>query len=193
MENTTSRSGFWNMAGKAGLVLGAVSSVYMLVSQLLADAASTTGTAFLLSLVSLLLWAAKFVGCILLMKFFMKKYASASATVKVTNNDTFKFGMGVALLSAIVYSAFYFAYVSFIAPDTFDTAMNMMYEQYSSMMTSDAMDAMESINLERASFFFNLIYCFIFGTILSAILSRNIPSRNPFDQFYNDSDSTDNQ
>lgn len=191
MENTDSKSGFWNLAGKAGLVLGAVSSVYMLIGQLLSSGASTTGAAFLLSLLSLVLWAAKFVGCILLMKLFMKKYAATDRSI--SNSDTFKFGMSVALLSSIVYSAFYFAYVSFIAPDTFATALSMISESYSSMMTSEAMEALENTNMERVSFFTNLIYCFIFGTILSAILSSNIPSKNPFDERYNNQENTDNQ
>ena len=34
--------------------------------------------------------------------------------------------------------------------------------------------------LPTFSFFVNLFYCWLFGTVLSAILSRNIPSRNPF-------------
>lgn len=191
MENTDSKSGFWNLAGKAGLVLGAVSSVYMLIGQLLSSGASTTGAAFLLSLLSLVLWAAKFVGCILLMKLFMKKYAATDRSI--SNSDTFKFGMSVALLSSIVYSAFYFAYVSFIAPDTFAIALSMVSESYSSMMTSEAMEALENTNMERVSFFTNLIYCFIFGTILSAILSSNIPSKNPFDERYNNQENTDNQ
>lgn len=191
MENKDSKNSFWNMAGKAGLVLGAVSSAYMAISQLLSSGASTTGTAFLLSLLSLVLWAAKFVGCILLMKLFMKRYAATDRNI--TNSDTFKFGMGVAFLSSIVYSAFYFAYVSFIAPDTFAAATSMLSETYGSIMTAEAMDALENINMERVSFFTNLIYCFIFGTILSAILSSNIPSKNPFDERYNNQDNTDNQ
>ena len=36
------------------------------------------------------------------------------------------------------------------------------------------------IKKETYAFFINLFYCFIYGTILSAILSRNIPPRNPF-------------
>lgn len=192
MENTNSRNNLWNKAGKAGLALGLISIAYMMISQLLASGAATTGKAFLISLLSLILWTAKFVGCIWLFRFCMKKYADAGT--QVTNSDTFKFGMVVALLSALVYSAYYFAYVSFIAPDTIESTMSMVSEQYSAMMTDEAMDALESINIERVSFFFNLIYCFLFGTVLSAIFSRNIPSRNPFANWQDDShDSVDNQ
>jgi hypothetical protein len=42
------------------------------------------------------------------------------------------------------------------------------------------------------SFFTNLIYCFLFGVVLSAILSRNIPSRNPFAD-YQKKDTPDEQ
>ena len=52
----------WNTAAKAGLALGLVSSAYMFITQLMAEASG-----FLISIVSLLLWAAKFGGCIWLM------------------------------------------------------------------------------------------------------------------------------
>jgi hypothetical protein len=34
--------------------------------------------------------------------------------------------------------------------------------------------------LPQITFFSNLIYCTAYGTVLSFILSRNIPSRDPF-------------
>jgi hypothetical protein len=35
-------------------------------------------------------------------------------------------------------------------------------------------------NLPQYTFVSTLIYCFLYGSVLSAFLSRNIPSRNPF-------------
>ena len=35
-------------------------------------------------------------------------------------------------------------------------------------------------NLPQITFISNLIYCFLYGMILSFILSRNIPSKDPF-------------
>lgn len=178
MESTITRKDIWDSAAKSGLVLGAVSIAYLVLSQLMASISTSTGIAVAMSLLSILLWAAKFAGCIFLMKFFMLKFAAGHEGV--TNSDTFRFGMATAFLSALLFSGFYLAYVTIIAPDTFSDALATVTESYSSMMTADAMEALENMNMGNISFFYNLIYCFLFGTILSSILSRNIPSKNPF-------------
>ena len=61
------------------------------------------------------------------------------------------------------------------------------------MFPAESLEAMEEMNLGTISFFTNLIYCFLFGTVLSAILSRNIPSRNPFADFRQNDNSPDEQ
>jgi hypothetical protein len=50
------------------------------------------------------------------------------------------------------------------------------------MMDSNSLKEIDKMseNLPQLTFFSNLIYCFIYGSILSGILSRNIPSRDPF-------------
>ena len=179
MERPFSRKDLWDAAGKAGLVLGLVSSAYVLVSALLTKLAGGTGMAFLTTILAFALWAAKFAGCILLMKFFMKRFADAHPGVD--NSDTFKFGMVTALLSALIFAAFDMAYMTWIAPDTMSQALEMIQESsYGSMLPAESLEAMENINFGTVTFFTNLVYCFLFGTVLSAILSRNIPSRNPF-------------
>ena len=95
---------------------------------------------------------------------------------------TFRFGMITAFLSALVYAAVSFANVAFISADMFTEQMNTVMQQMAPMMDSNTMAEMDKTmeNLPQITFFSNLIYCFIFGTVLSAILSRNIPSRDPF-------------
>jgi hypothetical protein len=177
MEQNQLRKNLWNGAAKAGLVLGGVSSVYLFASQFI-TAAGMSG--FLSGLFSLLLWAAKFGGCIWLMKFFMKKFASENGNVQ--NSTTFRFGMLSAFLSALVYAAVSFANVAFISADMFTEQMNALMQQMAPMMDSNTMSQMDKTmqNLPQLTFFSNLIYCSIYGTLLSAILSRNIPDRNPF-------------
>ena len=50
------------------------------------------------------------------------------------------------------------------------------------MVDANTMGQMEQMipQMPTFSFFFNLIYCWLFGTVLSAIFSRNIPPQNPF-------------
>ena len=114
------------------------------------------------------------------MKFFMKKFASENGSV--TNSDTFKLGMTMAFLSALVYAAFAFANVAFISPDLFEGQMEAIMQQMAPMMDSNTMSVLEKYqnNLAQITFFSNLIYCFLYGIILSFILSRNIPGKDPF-------------
>ena len=165
----------WNKAAKAGLALGLTSTAYMFLTQLMA---STSG--FMMTLLGFMLWAAKFGGCIWLMSYFMKNFVSEHP--KVDNRQTFHFGMATALLSAFVYSAAAFANIAFISNDKLAEEMNLLMQQMGSMMDSNTMSLMETYmeNLPQITFFSNLLYCFVFGTVLSYILSRNIPSRDPF-------------
>lgn len=180
MERYTSRD-FWDCASKAGLALGAASIAYLLASQLFtADVIKKIG-AFPTTLITMSMWVAKFVGCIWLMKYFLQKFSGSYS--EVTRHDVFKQGTAVAFLSALIFSAFYLAYVSFINPDTFNNAMDTAIESYSSFMDSNTMAMMEEMKgkLPMISFVSNLIYCTIYGSVLSSILSRSIVSDDPFE------------
>ena len=175
-----SKGTMWNTAGKAGLALAAASTAYLLANQFMSQAEIP---AFLNSILGFVLWAAKFVGCIWIMKFFMKKYVSKN---RVTGNgSTFRLGVMMALLSAILYSGAAFANVAFISADLFDEQMAAMMQQMAPMMDSNTMSMMDTYmeNLPQITFVSNFIYCFIFGTVLSYILSRNIPSKDPFAEY----------
>ncbi|MCR4859454.1 MAG: DUF4199 family protein [Bacteroidales bacterium] len=169
----------WESAGKAGLVLGGVSILYLLCTMLTGKlAGSGTGIAVLMSVLNFLLWIAKFCACIYLMRFFLLRFSQADP--EADNARVFRFGTLAALLSALLYSAFYLAYVSFLAPDTFDEALEILRDN--PMMDSNSMSAIEEMipRMPTLSFFVNLVYCWLFGTVLAAIFSRNIPSQNPF-------------
>ena len=167
----------WESAGKAGLVLGGVSIAYLLCTMLTGKLAEN-GPVFLMSVVNLLLWLAKFAGCIYLMRWFMLRFSQADPTAD--NARVFRFGTLTALLSALLYSAAYLAYTSFLAPDVFDQALEMLRDN--PMLDANSMSAIEEMipRMPTFSFFVNLIYCWLFGTVLAAIFSRNIPPQNPF-------------
>ena len=182
MEEPITAKALWNEAGKAGLVLGAVSVAYALIASLLAKLSGGVGVAFLLSVLKFILWAAKFAGCIFLMRFFLK--ALVNKYDGVDNKRTFHYGMAIAALSALIVAAYSLAESLFIAPEEVQEALDAALSSYSSMLDSNSRAVMDSMmnSLPQISFFSNLIYCFLFGTILSAILSRNIPSTDPFRQ-----------
>ena len=184
MDKNLSRGILWNKAAAAGLALGAVSSAYMFITQYL----SSLGTSLWISGTNLILWSIKLIGCVWLMMFFMKKLCREYS--QATNADTFKFGMLTALLSSLICSAIYLADVLFITPDLFSAQMDKMMQMYSSMMDSNSMAMLERMedSYPQILFFSNLIYCFIYGTVLSAILSRSIPKNDPFASYGNEAD-----
>lgn len=167
----------WNTAGTAGLALGAVSTVCMFAGQYLstlklsAGATTFTGT---------ILWIVETVTCIWLMRFFMSKMVKENP--EANNSDTFKMGMATALLSGLIYSAMTFANIAFISADYYTENVYTLIQQMSSTLDSNSMAAVEKIldYLPQISFFTNLAQCFIFGTIVAAILSRSIPKKDPF-------------
>lgn len=177
MEQNLIRKNLWNSAGKAGLILGLLSSAYMFINQW---ATAAEMPAFLSSILSFVLWAAKFAGCIMIMMFFMKKFSSENP--EADNSKTFRFGVATALLSALIYAAVTFANIAFISADLMAENMDTVMQAYASIADSNTMDMMEEMisKLPQITFFSNLIYCTLYGTVLSLILSRNIPSRNPF-------------
>lgn len=177
MEQNTLKKGIWDSAAKAGLIFGAISSAYMFATQFMA---SCEMSSFAQMAVTAVLWIAKFVGCIWLMMFFMKKFVAENQDA--VNSDTFRFGVVTALLSAVVYAAFSFANTAYFSADMIAENMDTVMQAYSQFMDSNTMSQMDKMmgKMPQITFFSNLIYCFIFGTILSLILSRNIPSKDPF-------------
>lgn len=182
METAIDRKTIWNEGARAGLVFGAIAIAYSVITIFTGklNGSGAAGVAFLITLMNLILWLGKFLGCIFLMKALMRNLTARYSGV--TNQDTFRYGVVTALLSALLYSAFSLALALFIKPDLLTEAFDTAVSSYSSMMDSNALDSIDKIrdSLPQIIFFTNLIYCFLFGTVLSAILSRNIPSRNPF-------------
>ena len=170
----------WNDAARSGLVLGGVSIAYMLISILLTKLQGGTAVSVLVNVSGVLLWLFKFILCIRLMKFFMQKFARNHEGV--SNQDSFRFGNATALLSALLYSGFYLAWVTFVQPDMFKESIDLAMGAYDGMFSSEQMGMIQDMmpKMPTLSFFVNFFWCWLFGTVLSAIFSRNIPSRNPF-------------
>ena len=178
MEQKALKKQMWNAAGTAGLALGAVSAAYMFAGQMISGSLEpATGWQMALSAV---LWMTKFIGCIWLMKFFMTKYAKDNGIKD--NKDVFKMGAATALLSATMFSAIYLANMLYISADYYDQVYQTAFQQMSAGFDSNSMAMLEKIidKLPQITFFYNLSYCFVFGTVLSSILSRNIPAKDPF-------------
>ena len=170
---------FLNETGRAGLILAGVAIAYFLITTLMSKA-SIPGA--ISTILGLLLWAGKLALCIWLMVKFLRKYAEEH---EKNRSLTFRFGMMVALCSALVFAGVYFAYVSLIDPEFFSGAIDTALQTYSSFMTSEDLERVANLepSLPTITFFINLVWCWLFGTIVSAIASSNICGNdNPFDE-----------
>ena len=179
MEELTSKT-FWEDASKGGLALGAVSIAYLLIGKFLDPDMGARIGSLTYSLITIVLWIVKFAGCIWLMKFFLEKFANKYQDS--TRDDVFKEGCAIAFLSALIFSAFFYIYATFINPDMFSQAIEQAMSTYSAMLDSNSMEAMESMfeKLPMITAVTNLIYCTIFGMVVSSICSRSLVSDDPF-------------
>ncbi len=142
------------------------------------------------SVLSLVLWGLKFGLGLYLTYYFMRRFSDSLQ--EPDRREVFKFGRVLALMAAFVYSAFYFIYAQFIAPELFSDAIGLLADNYSQMMPQDAVDEILDMapDMPKIAFVTNLFYCWLFGTVLAAIFSASL-TRNPFRD--NGSNSIDEQ
>lgn len=157
-----------DQAAKVGLIFGACSVSFLLVKQVV----SLSGISIFI------LWAAEFIGCIMMMRYFMRKLVSDFDGV--TSRDTFRYGRRIAMFSAIIVAGASLVFMLTISKEAVAEAMNSIIE--SPMLDSNSRAMLEDMQdkIPVIAFFSNLIYCYLYGTCLSKILSLNIPEQNPF-------------
>ena len=172
-------------AAQNGLVLGLFTAACRLISQLVSNAGTVSaGTAVLNGIV----WLIQFAGCIWIMKFLMERLVSRYS---VTDNAvTAKYGRLLALTSSIIFSAVMFFYMEFVSPDTAAAQMDLIYEMYGSSLDSNTRSALQKIeeHYSRIAFVSTLVYSWLYGVVLSFILSRSIPKQDPFASYMNEND-----
>ena len=162
LDNNTIRQ----EASKAGLVFGTVSGGYIFLSQWL----SATGPVG--SGVNLVLEAAKIVGLILLMKHFMMLLSSLYEAV--SSRQTLRFGIYTAFFSALITAACAYIAYAYVYPDAAAKATDIIYEIYGSSMDSNTRSVLQTMenDFPMIAFASNFAWCFLYGTVLSLILSR---------------------
>ena len=179
MEKIDSKIIF-NEADRVALLFGAISGGYIFISQALA----LLNTQVLGSILSVILWAGKFVGCILLMRFFMKRLMRSYEGV--TRQNLLGYGTLIALFSAIITAACGYIAIQYVFPDQTKEIFDTAYQTYAGMLDSNAMASMEKIenNFGLISLISNLIWCFVYGWLLSVIMSSSLAGsgkKNIFD------------
>lgn len=183
----TDKNTMWNSAARSGLVLGCVSIVFMILGHFLSKTGTGTGAAVASSIADSILWIAKFCLCIFLMRRYIFNYIADTGAGQY---EARSFGRKTALLSALLYSGAYLAYILYINPTIFTDTADAIAE--SGMLTSEQMEILDSSmgRMPAAAFFANLVYCYLFGSVLSLIFTAGIGS-NPFDEEDDDAEQAE--
>ena len=191
----------WNEAAKAGLLFGLVSVSCLALKEL----ADMSGSPFLSQAAFIVLWAVEFFGCILLMKKVQLDLRDKFQDVKMA--DTFVLGRRAALLSGLLLASAQALFVMYMPQETMDQlvgavseAMPMSASQKEQMdgiaSQKEQMDGMLD-RLPLLTFLFQWAYCYLYGTVLSAIMSRYIFVQKlfggPFNGPQNDDNTPDEQ
>jgi len=164
----------WNEAGRVGFVFGGFSSLCLIGK----EGAALTGSNFLVQAAAILLWAVEFFGCILLMKKYMldlrDKYEG------VTMVDTYRFGRRVGLLSGLILAAVDAVLIMKMPQETVASVISELTTAVTGQLGSGYEDQIGRVvdRLPLYTFLFQWLYCFLYGSLLSAILSRYIFMQN---------------
>ena len=176
-----------NRAGIAGLALGAVSTAYMFIVQYLPHLIQSPVA---VSIISALLWIVKFAGCIYMMAWFMASLSGRYSGAE--RRHTLRLGLWASVFSALIFAAANLANTLYINPEGISQAFDQALGMYAPSLDSNSLAAIENVkdSIPAITFFSNFFYCVIYGSILSSILSRNIPKNDPFAAFHkNDGES----
>ena len=158
----------WNEAAKAGVLFGLVSVSCLALKEL----AGMSGSNFLTQAAFIILWTVEFFGCILLMKKVQLDLRDKYQDVKMA--DTFKLGRRAALLSGLLLSSAQALIILHMPQETMDQLVSAVSEAMPmGAAQQEQMDGMLD-KLPLLTFLFQWMYCFLYGTVLSSIMSRYI-------------------
>ena len=105
----------------------------------------------------------------------------------VDSRDTARYGRMLALTSSLVFAGIMLADIVYIFPETADTQLSLYRQLYGEQMDANMRSALKTIedNYPKIMFFSTLIYSWLYGVILSAVLSLTIPGKDPFSRYMN--------
>lgn len=175
MKPVLDNKSIWNEAAVSGMLFGAVSIACLMGK----EAAAMSGNTFLISLAGIVLWATEFFGCILLMKKRMMLLKDKYYEVKI--EESYKFGRRAALLSGLLVASANALIILKMPAETMDTMVGTLTTQL--QLSASEMDSVNGVvdKLPVWTFIFQWIYCFLYGTVLSAIMARYVFIKRLFD------------
>ena len=170
MKEVVDNKTLWNEAARVGIVFGLFSSVCLGLK----EAAALTNSTLVVTAAAIILWAVEFFGCILLMKKYMLDELEKHEGM--TQLQLYKFGRRVALLSGFILAVVNAVLVSLIPDETLAETLNETMAAMPASMQADAEDTMALMmdKFPLLTFLGQWFYCFLYGSILSAIMSRYV-------------------
>ena len=179
----------WNEAGRVGFVFGGFSSLCLVLK----EGAGLTNSHFLVMAAAIILWAVEFFGCILLMKKYMLDLRDKFDGVTMV--DAYRFGRRVALLSGLILAAVDAFIIMKMPQETVTSVMGELSAAMPASLGSVSEDDLGRLvdKLPLYTFIGQWLYCFLYGSLLSAILSRYIFTQGPFPGDDSGDDNIDNQ
>ncbi|MEA5006354.1 MAG: DUF4199 domain-containing protein [Rikenellaceae bacterium] len=155
------QSNQWSTAALDALLLSIITVVASLIQVVFEP-----GT-----IISILLWIVKLVGCLALLYYFVKEYSKAQDSF--TYKEGFSFGFKICLLSSVVLAAYNFLQYAVLFPESMQTAMEQIIVAMQSS-NPDAAEAMESYQpkLPQLISIVTLFYYTVFGVIASAVIAN---------------------
>jgi hypothetical protein len=178
MKEVVDNKTLWNEAARVGMVFGLFSSACLGLK----EASALTGSTFVVTAAAIILWAVEFFGCILLMKKYMLDEIQKHKGMQQV--ELYKFGKRVALLSGFILAVVDALIVSFIPDDTLAATLNETVAAMPAGMQANAEESM-ALMMDKFPLFTFLgqwLYCFLYGTVLSAIMSRYTFMYNVFNR-----------
>ncbi len=184
MQKEYTSSASWNSAAIAGLIMAVVTIALEFLGSLSSKAPGFAG-----GILNFFAWAAKLILCAFTFRELLKRFHQNYSGV-----DYFalkRYGLKLALFSAILVAGYSLVNLLLINPDSIETMMEAFREGYSSMMDSNSEAAMERMLPKMPAYigFVTVIYCFIWGWLYTGIFTKGIAPLDPF----SDINTPDNQ
>ena len=179
----------WNEAGRVGFVFGGFSTLCLLLK----EGAALTKSDFLIQAAAIILWAVEFFGCILLMKKYMLDLRDKFDGV--TMEDAYHFGRRVALLSGLILAAVDAVLIMKMPQDTVADVVSELNTAVTAKLGAGYEGEVGRVvdRLPLYTFIFQWLYCFLYGSLLSAIMARYIFMQDLFQGGKEEEDNVDNQ
>ncbi len=176
MKKEFSSSTSWNSAALAGLAMAAATIILDYLPTL-ALAIGING--FLGSFFLFLIKIVKIVACIYVFRLLMLRFFNS---YEVDYTRLQHYGLKLAFFSSILVAGFSLLQMLVISPETMTQVIQEVQSSYQNLMDSNSMAAMERMlsKLPAITFIFSLVYCCLWGWVLSTTFARRL---FPVDQF----------